>query len=333
MNPILGLAQLLLVGLFIAFLWSVAWTIWRLTHPPRRTYASALARGCPGDPSELPARPDGQRRTFTSWTLRTSDGLDLPVWDMPGDDPRGPVLILTHGWGDSRIGALTRAEPLLLHVSRTVMWDLRGHGDAPGTCRLGTREVDDLRRLIAQVRGESAGSAPAVVLLGWSLGAGVSIVAAASVDPAASTDRSAPVASLIAEAPYRRAITPARNVLRGLGLPVGPVLQLAFWLLGLDFGVGPRWRGFDRAAHAAGLRVPLLLIHGDQDEVCPFEDARAISASCPGARLIHVEGAGHHSLWTTSIHRDRFLPDVVAVLVSTANARPNVGQSVQHGVA
>jgi pimeloyl-ACP methyl ester carboxylesterase len=114
---------------------------------------------------------------------------------------------------------------------------------------------------------------------------------------------------------------------------VGPVLRLAFWLLGLDFGVGPHWRGFDRAAHAAGLRVPLLLIHGDQDEVCPFEDARAISAACPGARLVNVDGAGHHSLWTTPVNRDRFLPDVVALLVSTAGARSDAGQSVQQGVA
>ncbi len=324
MNAILGLAQLLLVGLLIAFLWSVAWTIWRLTHPPRRTYASALARGRPGDPGELPAGPNGERRAFTSWTLRTSDGLDLPVWDMAGDEPRGPVLILTHGWGDSRIGALTRVEPLLGSISRAVMWDMRGHGDAPGTCRLGTREVGDLRRLIAQVRGAGAEPCPSVVLLGWSLGAGVGIAASAEADDGDPADsrEDQNVAAIIAEAPYRIAITPARNVLRGLGLPVGPGLRVAFWLLGIDFGVGPSWRGFDRAAHAARLRTKLLVVHGDQDEVCPIDDAQAIAAACPGATLIEVRGGGHHSLWTTPALREQFLARLAEFLPREAASEP-----------
>jgi len=309
MNAILGLAQLLLVGLLLAFLWSVAWTIWRLTHPPRRTYASALARGRPGDPGELPAGPGGERRTFTSWPLRTIDGLDLPVWDMRGDDPAGPVLIMTHGWGDSRIGALTRAQPLFASVSRVVMWDLRGHGDAPGTSRLGTREVDDLIALIAHVKGDTP---ECVALLGWSLGAGVSIAAAAR-DP----DRAMCV---IAEAPYRLAITPARNVLRGMGLPRGISTRVAFWLLGLDFGVGPSWRGFDRAAFASQLRAQLLVIHGDADDICPIDDARAIAVSSTRAELIEVRGAGHHSLWSTPVVADQFLDRVRAALRAASNA-------------
>ncbi len=310
MNEIVGLTQLLLVGLLLAFLWSVAWTIWRLTHPPRRTYASALARGRPGDPSELAAAPGGDRRTFTSWSLRTGDGLDLPVWEMPGDDPAGPVLILTHGWGDSRIGALTRVQPLLHAVSRAVMWDLRGHGDAPGTSRLGTREVDDLCELIAQVTAGGRDTPERVVLFGWSLGAGVSIAAAAR-EPRG-------VVQVIAEAPYRLAITPARNVLRGMGLPKGLSTRAAFWLLGLDFGVGPSWRGFDRAALALRLRVPLLVIHGDMDDVCPVEDARSINDAAARGQTIRVRGAGHHSLWTTPTMTDQFLARVLATLGSTS---------------
>lgn len=310
MNEIVGLTQLLLVGLLLAFLWSVAWTIWRLTHPPRRTYASALARGRPGDPSELAAAPGGDRRTFTSWSLRTGDGLDLPVWEMPGDDPAGPVLILTHGWGDSRIGALTRVQPLLRVVSRAVMWDLRGHGDAPGTSRLGTREVDDLCALIAQVTAGGRDTPEHVVLFGWSLGAGISIGAAAR-EPRS-------VVQVIAEAPYRIAITPARNVLRGMGLPRGLSARVAFWLLGLDFGVGPSWRGFDRAALASRLRVPLLVIHGDMDDVCPLEDARAINEAASRGEIVEVRGAGHHSLWTTPTMTDQFLARVLAALGSTS---------------
>src|SRR5438105_2541012 len=99
-----------------------------LTHPARRTYASAVARGKPGDPSEL-----GAALEFSAWGLKTG-GLELPVWDIRGEREDGPVVVLTHGWGDSRIGALARLGAVAATASRVVAWDMRGHGEAPGIC-------------------------------------------------------------------------------------------------------------------------------------------------------------------------------------------------------
>src|SRR5438045_2944805 len=99
-SSLIGLLVLLGVGLLIAIIAMTLYTIRVLTHPPPRTYASALARNRPGDPGELDPGPNGKRK-WTSWTLRWR-GLDLPVWDIEGDKPDGPVFILSHGWGDSR---------------------------------------------------------------------------------------------------------------------------------------------------------------------------------------------------------------------------------------
>ena len=68
--------MLLFLALSLALLWAIstASIAWMLTHPPRRTYASAIARGRPGDPGELD-RP----REFHSWSFRTR-GMRLPVW-------------------------------------------------------------------------------------------------------------------------------------------------------------------------------------------------------------------------------------------------------------
>src|ERR1051325_5442832 len=197
-DSILGLAVLLLVGLLIAIIAMTAYTTFLLTHPPRRTYASALARGRPGEPGELDPGPRG-KRSWKSWTLQHR-GLDLPVWDIEGDKPDGRVFILSHGWGDSRIGGLTRTPPLAQFASRVILWDMPGHGEARGTCSLGTREVGALQNLIERI-GEP------VILYGWSLGAGVSIVAAAETSG---------VAAVITEAPYCLPATPARNVLRSV---------------------------------------------------------------------------------------------------------------------
>lgn len=285
----IGLLELLAIGyaIFVAFL--IAYSAWSLTHPHRKTYAWAIARGRPGDPSELP----GPERAFSVWNL-DSRGRPLVVWDIQGDDPAGPTVILSHGWADSRLGGLTRIPFLAPAASRLILWDVRGHGEAPGACHLGTTEVEDLLALVEAVGsppaagGVSSGS-PGVVLYGWSLGAGVSIAAAG---------RSEMVSGVIAEAPYRLPITPARNVMRGFRLPYRLNLRPAMWMLGMLFGVGPKWRGFDRAALASKMRCPILILHGDQDAVCPVQDARDIAAAAARAELVIVAGGGHNNLWT-----------------------------------
>lgn len=281
----LNLPDLLaLLGVSLVLAWTVlcAWTVVSIVRPPRRTYTWALARNRPGDPSELAP----QSRTFTAWTFE-SDGLQLPAWDLPGDDPAGPVAILSHGWGDSRIGALSRIPWLLPICSRIIAWDMRGHGEAPGRCTLGHRESHDLRRLC-----EQASPSHPVVLIGWSLGAGVSIDAARSIPG---------VAAVVAEAPYRHIDTPTRHMLEALGMPWRSNLLPALSLIGWWVGAGARWQQpepFDRAAKARGLACPLLVIHGDQDGISPARDGQEIAAAARQGHYASIVGGGHHGLWT-----------------------------------
>lgn len=278
-----GLLTLLGVGLALLWVLGVASTAWRLTHPTRRTYAWMLRRNLPGDPSELP----GGGRAFTQWTL-ASRGLELPVWDIPGDNPAGPIAILTHGWGNSRYDSLLRLAPFLPRCSRILAWDQPGHGDAPGTCDLGVGETTDLAALVAHI-----GSDRPIVLFGWSMGAGVSIAVASRTE--------APIVGVLAQAPYRVAYTPARGVLSEAALPWRATLWAAMALLGLIRGRTPRWAGqweaFDRANLARSLGCRLLVLHGEADTVCPIEDARDIASAAPNGRLVTLPGAPHNGLW------------------------------------
>jgi pimeloyl-ACP methyl ester carboxylesterase len=171
-------------------------------------------------------------------------------------------------------------------ASRLVAWDLPGHGEAEGISELGMREAADLWALMEALNADRP-----VVLMGWSLGAGVSIVCGR---------RGA--AAVIAEAPYREAETPARNVLRARGLPYRTTVKPAVGLveaLGREWSLLERRRPlFDRAAYAAMLPCPLLVVHGAEDEVCPIEDGRAIANSAPDGRIAEIAGAGHNDLWT-----------------------------------
>ena len=296
----LGLVILLTVG-FVLFHAAVIWlTVRSLLRPPRRTYAWAVARGRPGDPSELDTP-----RAFQSWTFQ-SGGRAFPVWDIAGEAPNGPVIVCSHGWADSRLGLMGRLDSLASVASRVIAWDLPGHGEAPGICRLGTSEVDDLLALVAHLDQPRR-----VVLFGWSLGAGMSIAAAA---------RGAPVAGVIAEAPYRLAITPARAVIRAMRMPYRLSLVPAFWIIGTVIGVGPRWNrrqggmGFDRAALAARLTCPLLILQGERDEVCPIQDGEAIAAAAgEHGHLARLANIGHNDVWApdqaaaTATHVRRFV--------------------------
>lgn len=272
---LLGLGFVLLLALLIAM------TAWRLTHPPRRSYASAVSRGEPGDPSELDTP-----LSWEQWTV-TSRGEGFDVWDIAGLNAAGPVVIFAHGWGDSRMGALTRVRHLAPHCSRMIAFDLPAQGERGGWLRMGAREHHDILAIARKVR--ETGTAP-VVLLGWSLGAGVCIAAAED-------DETGIIAGVVAEAAYRRVRTPARNVLHYSGMPWRLNLAPALWIVGTLAGVGPTWRGFDRRDLSGRLRVPLLVLHGIDDPISPIEDARAIAEAAPDATLAEIEDAEHNDLW------------------------------------
>lgn len=294
---IVGLLLLLLLGLVVGWLLLVAHTLWILTHPPRRSYAWAVARSLPGDPSELrlPGTPADQRIEFDSWAVR-SRSLDLPVWDIAGLRHDGPIVILTHGWGDSRVTMLAsgRVSSLLPLVSRLVLWDLAGHGDARGLCTLGAREPSDLTALIERIAPSD--NLP-LVLYGFSHGAAISLQAAAG---------SANVAGVIAEAPYLAPWTPARNLLRLRGLPYRTNLAPALALLGAALGRGLAWwprEGSQATWLPVGLDRPTLILHGTQDAISPVEDARTLAARLARTTLVEIPEGQHTTLFTQSAQR------------------------------
>lgn len=283
----LGLGVLLGLGLFLLMSVMTARFVTLFARPPRRTYASAVARGLPGDPGEL-----SPSMAFESWTFR---GLrhELPVWDVRGQDASGPVVIVTHGWSDSRVVALPRLGPIAAVASRVVLWDLPGHGESPGVCRLGTDEAEDLLRLAQRVRDPGV----PVVLYGFSMGSGISIAGGAL----AGEREPGLVSGVVAEAPYRMPRTPAINALVEMRVPPAlahPLANVGVSLLGMAYGVGAWWRGFNRIGLASRLRCPLLVVHGDRDPVCPIEDGRAIAAAARDGRFVELPGGDHVTLWT-----------------------------------
>ena len=264
----LGFVPLLAAGLLLYFAALTAATLRMLRHPPRKTYGWAVARGVAGDPSELPVP-----RRFERWTFSRA-GLDFEVWDIAGDRPGGPVVVASHGWGGSKVEMLSRIPAIAPASSRIILWDMPGCGETGGACTLGGREPADLLALLGVV------DQPAV-LLGHSFGAEISLRAAASADRL--------VRGLILEGPYRRGITPAKNILRAAGFPHRVNLPPALAIIAMSNRESPRSKWADLAPVEG---KPVLILHGSADRVCPPDEARAF----PG-EFVLVEGAGHNDVF------------------------------------
>jgi uncharacterized protein len=276
----MGLLVLILIAIILLWLFAAAGLVYALGHPRRKTFAVALGKGDPTDPADLEL--EAQEVTFT-----LSDGSRSPGWVIEGNDPQGPTVVIVHGFGDSRYGALRRAPLIVPYAKRVVVFDLPGQGESESKRAYGgLREPDDVLAVLGQLQKQDAAR---IVLLGASMGAGVAIVAAAKAEG----DIRDGVVGVIAEGPYRHWDEPLHNVFRRHRYPRWPIIPLAGGWLRLT---ARGFKGFDRAGHAARLGCPLLVMHGSEDGLCPITSARQIAQAASGGEFIEIEGGGHDDL-------------------------------------
>lgn len=277
---LLVLATLLLVTLYVGVI------AYEARHPNRMTAGWALAHNQLSSPEDLGL-------PYENWLLDTPVGGSLPVWDLPAEERASapanddtPVVVVLHGWGRSRLSSLARMACVLRRGSslprdfRTILYELRGHGDAPsGPSTLGSQDVADLCALL-----ERLGPAP-VVLIGHSLGAVVAIHAAARTPEQ--------VHAVIALSPYDRLSTPISGNLTSRSLPGGVFAEAVCFLLALR---GVRVENTIEAS--ARMPQPLDVLVGEQDRITPPEIAKAIADAAPNGRfelLPEVTHSDHHA--------------------------------------
>ncbi|MDX1683401.1 MAG: alpha/beta fold hydrolase [Phycisphaeraceae bacterium] len=270
-----GLIILFLVAAGLIWLAGSVALVWRLRHPHRKTAGVAVARGLATAPEEL-----GYAADAVTFTL--DDGTEVEGWIIQGEAADGPLLVVSHGFNDSRYGALTWLDRLAKHASHVVIFDHRGHGDsdAPVSAH-GPKESADLAVVTRQAL-DRAGERR-VVLFGYSFGAGVALEAA--------VESEMDVAGVIGDGLYRWPLEAPAGYLRSRGWPALPFTAAV--------GAWCRLTGgpvYDRAEQASRLAAPLLLLHGDEDRICPIDSARAVVEAAPVGRLEVFRGGRHLNL-------------------------------------
>lgn len=209
----------------------------------------------------------------------TADGLRLRhLWTAPTGNP-GPVFVVLHG-NAGHAGHRTEKFDFLRQAGAGVLLaEYRGYGGNPGSPSE-TGLYADARSTLAWL-GEQGIGPDRVVLYGESLGSGVATKIAAEL-----AERGTPLKALVLEAPFTS---------------VAAVAQRRFWWLPATWLTRDR---FDSLARIGDVGTELLIFHGTEDKVVPFDMGVALSeaaearaqdrdGAAAAVDFLSVDGGGH----------------------------------------
>lgn len=243
-------------------------------------------------------RPEHLHLPFEPALIPTALG-PAPAWRFPGAVESDLWVVQVHGRGANRTETL-RAVPVFRELGYTsLLVSYRNDGDAPrsrdGAYALGATEWRDVDSAIGYARRNGARR---VVVMGWSMGGAIALQLAFT-----SAHRDVLVA-LVLDSPVADWPLVLRTQAGEMGVP-RPITELAIATLGSErassaagAGHGIPFQSLNAVARAGELRVPILLLHSDDDGFVPSGASHALAEARPD--LVTFEGyttARHTKLW------------------------------------
>jgi len=229
---------------------------------------------------------------FQDLFFTTADGVRLNGWFIQHREA-DLTLVWFHG-NAGNIGH--RVENIrLLHDKLRInifIFDYRGYGRSEGhiseagTYRDGVAALEFVGKQLG-VKSEN------LILFGRSLGAAVAAEMASRFDSRA----------LILETPFVSIREMAKSVFPLL--PIGSLLQTRY----------------DNLEKIAKIKVPLLVLHGDRDEVIPYEHGRRVFNAAPEPKYFYtISGASHND--TYIVGGDAYFQRLRSFIETVMTSRP-----------
>lgn len=222
-------------------------------------------------------------------TVRSYDGLKL-VGKLYEGDPGAPLILFFHGYRSTAerdaSGGFQLCREKGWHI---LMVDERALGESEGQeITFGIRERFDCQTW-AEYAAKRFG--PETPIFIWGISMGASTVLMASELPMPESVR-----GIVADCGFDAPSTIIAETARRRGWPVGIACQFVDW--------GARIFGGFRMDEASALdsvtraRLPILLVHGEEDEIVPFEMVHAIKEACASpVQILTVPKAAHGISW------------------------------------
>jgi dipeptidyl aminopeptidase/acylaminoacyl peptidase len=282
------------------------WCAWRLLHGMQRrwwsltlpallvaaylvlwTVTQGVIAGFPAHPALGARTPADVGLTYESVTLRTSDGVHLAAWWVPGENDAAVVLL--HGAGSTRTAVLDHAEVLGSHGYGVLLLDARGHGGSEGRgMEFGWYGERDVAAALDFLDDQSELSPDRLGVVGLSMG-GEGAIGAAGADPR--------VRVVVAEGATHR-VAADKAYLSEYGVR-GDIQRKIDWGTYAVAGLlspapePPPLRDSVAAAQADGTPTPVLLITAGDVET-ELLAAKLLDRAAPDAvEIWTVPGAGH----------------------------------------
>ena len=216
---------------------------------------------------EIAQTPGHAGLPFRDLAIETSDGELLHGWWIEAPRPSAGHVLLCHGNGGS-VGDRVLHLRLLRDAGLDVLvFDYRGYGRSSGKAdEAGT--YTDARAARAALLSRPGVDPSSLILLGESLGGAVALALA------------------LDDAPRGLILQSAFTSVRDMARVHYPFIPRAL--------VPDAYPSLSRIAR---LRAPLLVLHGERDEVVPLAHGRALFDAAPGPKRMEIlPGLGHNDL-------------------------------------
>ena len=225
-------------------------------------YSQQMRMTFPASPLRVPAREAGLAG-FEDVVLTTGDGERLVGWWKPPEPGRALILYF-HGNGGSLLERRERARMLTQDGRGLLMVSYRGYSGSTGE-----PSEEGLQRDAEAAYGYLASWRPErIVLYGESLGSGVSVWLA-------SRRR---VGGIVLDSPFTS---------------IPDVARRHFWFAPVDLLLRTRFPSVERIGK---MRAPLLVLHGEEDQVVPITLGERLFAAAPEPkRFVRLAGVDHVS--------------------------------------
>ena len=216
-------------------------------------------------------------RQLHAWLIRA------PQQEQERDRPQAAVVVV-HGWGGNAAMMLPLARPLHEAGFAALFIDTRCHG-ASDDDRFTSlpRFAEDAEHAFAWLAAQPGIDPQRIALLGHSVGAGAVLFAAS---------RTPQVAAVVSVAAFSHPVAMMRRLLAAKRLPERPLGRYI-----LDYvqkTIGHRFDDIAPLTTIARIRRPVLLVHGEDDEVVPIVEARQIYAARGDTPVELMTIAGNH---------------------------------------